>query len=66
MRIIGIERKALQGFLHNIDRYGREVTVMMWILLAALVGVVTLSVKEQLDRERDAACMNQLAREYSL
>ena len=38
---------------------------MMWILLAALVGVVTLSVKEQLDRERDTHCMRQLAREYS-
>ncbi len=40
--------------------------MMMWILLAALVGVVALSVKEQFDRERDAECMHQLAREYSL
>ena len=39
---------------------------MMWILLAALVGVVTLSVKDQLKRERDAYCMTMLAREYSL
>jgi len=36
------------------------------ILLAALVGVVTLSVKEQLDRENDAACVRMLSREYSL
>ena len=39
---------------------------MMWILLAALVGVVTLSVKEQLKRERDAYCTYMLAREYSM
>ena len=39
---------------------------MMWILLAALVGVVALSVKEQLQRERDAHCMSMLAREYSM
>ena len=39
---------------------------MMWILLAALVGVVTLSVKEQLDRENHVACVNVLSREYSL
>ena len=39
---------------------------MMWILLAALVGVVALSVKEQLNRERDMHLMSQLAREYSL
>lgn len=40
--------------------------MMMWILLAALVGVVALSVKEQLDRENDAACVRMLSREYSL
>lgn len=45
--------------------YGQEDTKMMWILLAALVGVVSLSVKEQLDRERDSHYMRQLAREYS-
>ena len=39
---------------------------MMWILLAALVGVVTLSVKEQLKREHDAYCTSMLAREYSM
>ncbi len=39
---------------------------MIWIVLAALVGVVSLSVKEQFDRERDAACIRQLSREYSL
>ena len=39
---------------------------MMWILLVALVGVVTLTVKEQLNRERDMHLMRQLAREYSL
>lgn len=39
---------------------------MMWILLAALVGVVALSVKEQLDREQVADCLRQLSREYSL
>lgn len=39
---------------------------MTWFVLAALVCVVTLSVKEQLDREKDAACVLQLAREYSL
>lgn len=39
---------------------------MMWILLASLVGVVVLSVRDQLNRERDAACWNTLAREYSL
>ncbi len=38
--------------------------MMMWILLAALVGIVVLSVKEQLDREADQACRVQLAREY--
>ena len=38
---------------------------MMWILLVALIGVVSLSVKEQLDRERDTHYMTQLAREYS-
>ncbi len=39
---------------------------MMWILLAAFVCVVTLSVKEQLNREKDVHCIRQLAREYSL
>lgn len=67
MRIIGIERSVLQVFLHNIGHYGREVvTVMMWILLASLVGVVVLSVKDQLNREQDLHFMNQLSREYSL
>lgn len=56
----------MQEILHDIGIYGWEGTIMMWILLAALVGVVTLSVKEQLDRERDVACLHQLAREYSL
>ena len=39
---------------------------MMWLFLAALVGVVTLSVKEQLQREHDAYCTSMLSREYSL
>lgn len=39
---------------------------MMWILLAALVSVVTLAVKDQLDRERDMHYMNQLYREFSM
>ena len=39
---------------------------MMWILLTALVGVVVLSVKEQLKRERDAYCVATLAREYTM
>ena len=56
----------MQGFLHCLGQYGQEVAVMMWILLAALVGVVTLSVKEQLKRESDAYCVSTLAREYSL
>lgn len=40
--------------------------IMTWILLAALVGVVTLSVKDQLRREEDAHCLSLLTREYSL
>ena len=47
-------------------QYGLEGSGMMWILLAALVGVVVLSVKEQFDRERDAICIKQLNREYTL
>ena len=39
---------------------------MLWIVLAVMVGVVTLSVQEQLKRERDAVFACQLAREYSL
>lgn len=39
---------------------------MTWILLGALVCVLALSVKEQLNREKDVACIRQLAREYSL
>lgn len=39
---------------------------MTWFLLAALVCVVALSVREQLNREKDVACIRQLAREYSL
>lgn len=66
MNIMDNTRRTLQGFLHNVDQYGQEGTVMMWILLAALVGVVALSVKEQLQRERDAHCMSMLAREYTL
>lgn len=66
MHIIGVERNCLQDFLHDIEQYGQEGTRMMWILLAALVVVVTLSVKEQLDREREADCLHQLSREYSL
>lgn len=39
---------------------------MLWFVLAVIVGVVTLSVHEQLNREQDAACITQLSREYSL
>ncbi len=39
---------------------------MMWILLAALVTVVVLSVSEQLNREKDAACIRVLARDFIL
>ena len=39
---------------------------MMWMLLAALVGVVVLSVSDQLQRENDARCVTLLAREYTL
>ena len=39
---------------------------MMWILLATLFGVVVLSVRDQLQREKDAYCVSSLAREYSL
>ncbi len=39
---------------------------MTWILMASLVGVVVLSVRDQLRRENDAYCMSSLAREYSL
>ena len=53
----------MQVFLHNVDHIGQEDTVMMWILLAALVGVVTISVRDQLKREHDAYCMSTLARE---
>ena len=63
---MGSTRRTLQVFLHDIDLIGQEGAVMTWILLAALVGVVALSVKEQLNRERDMHLMSQLAREYSL
>lgn len=63
---MGSTRRTLQGFLHDIDYIGQEGTVMTWILLAALVGVVTLSVKDQLKRENDAYCASTLSREYSL
>ena len=66
MCIIGNTRRRLQGFLHYDDQHGQEGMKMMWILLAALVGVVILSVKEQLNRERDMHFMRQLSREYSL
>ena len=56
----------MQGFLHDIGQIGQEGMKMTWILLAALVGVVILSVKDQLKRERDAYCMTMLSREYSL
>ena len=39
---------------------------MTWILLAALVGAVVLSVHDQLNRERDAYYVSMLSREYSL
>ena len=41
----------------------REDMWMMWFLLAALIGVVALSVRDQLKRENDAYCMSALARE---
>lgn len=66
MNIIEGERRCLQGFLHNIEQYGQEGTMMLWILLASLVGMIAWSVKEQFDRERDVECMQQLAREYPL
>ena len=66
MRIMDNTRRCLQGFLHYMNLYGQEGTIMTWILLAALVGVVILSVKDQLKRERDAYCMTMLSREYSL
>ena len=56
----------MQGFLHNIGHMDQEGMTMTWILLAALMGVVTLSVRDQLKRENDAYCMTMLAREYSL
>ena len=63
--IIGIAKSSCRRSC-KMDRNDREVTVMMWILLASLVGVVALSVKDQLNRERDAQLINVLAREYSL
>ena len=39
---------------------------MMWMLLAALVGVVVLAVSDQLRRENEAHCVTMLGREYSL
>ena len=66
MRIMGSTRRTLQCFLHDIDLIGQEGAVMTWILLAALVGVVVLSVRDQLRRENDAYCISTLAREYSL
>ena len=62
MRIIRIEREDLQDSLHRMDRSGQEEWNMTWMLLAALVGVVVLSVRDQLNRERDAACLYVLAR----
>ena len=56
----------LQDILHCVDQSGREEWIMTWILLASLVGVVVLSVRDQLNRERDAACISMLSREYSL
>ena len=53
----------MQGFLHKINHIGLEGMKMTWILLAALVGVVTLSVRDQLKRENDAYCMSTLVRE---
>jgi len=66
VHIIGIDRVYLQDILHCADQSGREEWNMTWILLASLVGVVVLSVRDQLNREREAACWNTLAREYSL
>ena len=66
LRIMGSTRITLQGFLHNISHIGQEGAVMTWFLLAALVGVVVLSVRDQLKRENDAYCVSMLAREYSL
>ena len=66
MNIMGSTRRTLEGFLHYDDQHGREGMNMMWILLAALVGVVALSVKEQLKREHDAYCTTMLAREFSM
>jgi len=63
---MGSTRISLQGFLHDIDLIGQEGAVMTWILLAALVGVVVLSVRDQLKRENDAYCVSTLSREYSL
>jgi len=40
--------------------------VMMWMLLAALVGVVVLAVSDQLRRENEVHCVTMLGREYSL
>lgn len=39
---------------------------MLWFVLVAMVGLVAMSVSEQLNRENDAACVRQLAREYVL
>ena len=64
--IIEIDRTVLQDILQYADQSGREEWNMTWILLAFLVGVVFLSVHDQLNREREAASWNTLAREYSL
>ena len=56
----------MQDILHFENHHDREDMRMTWILLAALVSVVALSVKDQLRRERDAYCVSMLTREYSL
>ena len=53
----------MQDFLHVDSNINQEGMMMTWILLAALVGVVTLSVRDQLKRENDAYCMSALIRE---
>jgi len=53
----------LQEILHDDSNINQEGMKMTWILLAALMGVVTLSVRDQLKRENDAYCMSALVRE---
>ena len=64
--MFGGELPGITKFMMGLSQFMIHYGWLVLLIVAALVGVVVLSVRDQLRRENDAYCISTLAREYSL